>query len=360
MGATNRTQVWPKLGRFCGLMCVGSLTGVLTWIAASQSNGFYYKFNSSVNRLQYLNDLSSYNMWVSIYYSLYGLEFLCTIANKLMLLERLMDNATRVLRERKPELSAIQRVWSNGSALSRVFNVVAVTVVLCSVAGMIAYFVAAAYAQKIVEVANQAANLCDTQGNDTNSSLALLPELQSKISEKHTAHASQSVSEALALLLTTFAYAVLVALSIAIFRRVEQIASSALVVIDTAAPQSVDLRKYVNKVVNSAAEQRWRLTIACVMVLIAFPVRAVFNLLQAYSSFNAGYSASCSPCGDCQTDQYVVRAWINYTPEFQSVAVAISSPLPLVLSLWLITAAHVRDQPVLPSGGNVFRASDTH
>ena len=39
---------------------------------------------------------------------------------------------------------------------------------------------------------------------------------------------------------------------------------------------------------------------------------------------------------------YVVKAWLIYTPEFQSVVVALSSPLPLTLSLWLITAAHTR------------------
>ena len=41
-------------------------------------------------------------------------------------------------------------------------------------------------------------------------------------------------------------------------------------------------------------------------------------------------------------NMYVVKAWLLYTPEFQSVVVALSSPLPLTLSLWLITAAHTR------------------
>ena len=41
-------------------------------------------------------------------------------------------------------------------------------------------------------------------------------------------------------------------------------------------------------------------------------------------------------------NMYVVKAWLIYTPEFQSVVVALSSPLPLTLSMWLITAAHTR------------------
>ena len=40
--------------------------------------------------------------------------------------------------------------------------------------------------------------------------------------------------------------------------------------------------------------------------------------------------------------RYGVRAWLAYTPEFQPLVVAWSSPVPLTLSLWLITAAHTR------------------
>ena len=39
---------------------------------------------------------------------------------------------------------------------------------------------------------------------------------------------------------------------------------------------------------------------------------------------------------------YVVRAWLAYTPEFHPLVTAFSSPLPLTVSLWLITAAHTR------------------
>ena len=37
-----------------------------------------------------------------------------------------------------------------------------------------------------------------------------------------------------------------------------------------------------------------------------------------------------------------MRAWLAYTPEFQPLVVALSSPVPLTLSLWLITSAHAR------------------
>ena len=112
---------------------------------------------------------------------------------------------------------------------------------------------------------------------------------------------------------------------------------------------------------RAAAEQRRRLTLACVFVLISFPCRVAFNLLQAYSTYDVQFNDLCSsPCGSCQSNQYVpwrllpasllcnvlnmyvVRAWLAYTPEFQPLVVALSTPLPLTVSLWLITAAHTR------------------
>lgn len=342
----QKDRMWPLLGRFCGLVCVGSLMGVLTWIAASQSNVFYYKFNRSGTRQQYLDGVHSYNVWMAVFYSVYGVEFFCLIAAKLMLLGRLTHNATRVMEDRRPEMLSIQHTFRNSSSLSKFFYAVSITVILSCFAGMVSYFVAAAYAVRIANVANLAASLCDAQGNHTDSSLALVPLLERTISNKHTAHASQSVCEALGLLLTAFAYAVLVTLSVTIFRRVEQVGAAALVAVEAGASKSKSLQNSVDNAINAAAVQRRRLTLACVVVLITFPARAVFDLLQAYSSFDAGYSAFCGPCEDCQTNQYIVRAWINYTPEFNSITMAVSSPLPLVLSLWLITSAHARAHAV--------------
>jgi uncharacterized protein (DUF983 family) len=37
-----------------------------------------------------------------------------------------------------------------------------------------------------------------------------------------------------------------------------------------------------------------------------------------------------------------INIWLDYTPEFQPIVVAVSSPLTLTLSLWLLTKAIVR------------------
>jgi hypothetical protein len=102
--------------------------------------------------------------------------------------------------------------------------------------------------------------------------------------------------------------------------------------------------KIVADTMQGAAGHQWRLTAACAVVLITFPARAAFDLLLAYSLFNDPYNNDCSQCDPCQSTRIFISTWLNYTPEFQAIAVAVSSPLSLTLSLWLLTkaVAHAR------------------
>ena len=222
---------------------------------------------------------------------------------------------------------------------------VAAAVVLCGVVGMVAYIAGAAYSIEVHILDSQALAACDPLGNDTESSLRILPAIGVAVSSKYTCLAVQSSSEAVALVIITCAYLLLVTLSVAIFRQAEKVAAHALSASPIAAGrqnQTAMAMAIVDDSMHAAAEQRRRLTLACGIVLICFPCRAAFNLLDAYAAFNVQYDARCSPCGECQPLQYVVKAWMFYTPEFQPLVVALSSPLPLTLSLWLITAAHTR------------------
>ena len=94
--------------------------------------------------------------------------------------------------------------------------------------------------------------------------------------------------------------------------------------------------------IEATSEQRRRIVIACVVVLVTFPVRAAFDLLNAYSLFYDPYNNACGPCSTCQSESLLINTWLDYTPELQPILVAVSSPLPLTLSLWLLTKAHAR------------------
>jgi len=354
-------NMWPLLGWFSGLLCVGSVAGCVAWGAATQSNALYWKqYEPGNTRVQYYTIQASYETWLIVFYIPNGLEFLCLIIAKLLLLGRLASDAIRILRDEEQEMSGVRATWRDGRALPMLYTVFASAVTLCSVVGMAAYTAAGVYNSQISRLWNQAAAACDPLGGDTNSSLLFAPAIDDAVTRRYDCLAVQSVSEATALLLISGMYLVLVTLSVSIFRQAEKVAAHALVATQPNSASTTAAAAIVGDAMRAAAEQRRRLTLACVVVLISFPCRIAFDLLQAYATYKVQYNELCpSPCGTCQSDQcvrrslpaallcnivnmYVVRAWIAYTPELHPLLVAFSSPLPLTVSLWLITAAHTR------------------
>ena len=98
--------------------------------------------------------------------------------------------------------------------------------------------------------------------------------------------------------------------------------------------------------IDASAELRKRLLSACIIVIITFPSRAAFDFLNAYAALNQDTNPSCGQCDPCQSDQGLIGLWINFTPEFWAIVVALSSPLPLALGLWIVTRAHSRQMKI--------------
>ena len=94
-----QSKMWPLLGWFSGLMCVGSVAGMVAWCAASQSNSNYYQAFTSSTRQQYYIVIGACDRWLAVFGVPYGLEFLCLVIPKLLLLGRLMSDAARSLKQ---------------------------------------------------------------------------------------------------------------------------------------------------------------------------------------------------------------------------------------------------------------------
>jgi hypothetical protein len=296
-------KMWPLLGWFSGLMCVGSVAGCVAWGAATQSNALYWEgYEPRTTRVQYYTIDASFNRWLIVVYIFNGLEFICLIIPKLLLLGRLGSNALRSMRD---EVPSVRTSWSRGRALPMLYKVFAAAVILCSAVAMAAYAAAGAYNSRMLVLDAAAAAACDPLGNDTNSSKAFIPAQDDAITHRYDCLAVQSVAEATALLLISSTYLLLVTLSVAIFRQAEKAASRALLFGQfkgTRAATTV----IVDVSMRAAAEQRRRLTFACIVVLVSFPCRAAFDLLQAYCTYNVQYNGLCiDPCGACQSTQYV-------------------------------------------------------
>jgi hypothetical protein len=336
-----------QLGLLSGMVCVGSIVGIVAWAAFLQRHSLFYDANvrgGVIPQQGYTLYASSFR-FVAVFAMLNGVEFLFFIICKLMLLGRLAANAAQSSQTEVTGMRGVRRRWLSGSALPNLYRVMAGSVVAGGVVSMVAAIVAGVYDAQSALLADQAAAACDAAGNDTNSSRALYNDSQSIRNRARTASSVQAGSEALALLLVSVAFLVIVSWSVALFRLMERVAARALLSDNDGgnmhAPE-VNAARIVADTMQAAAEHRKRLTAACVIVLITFPVRAAYDLLKAYANFNDPFNSACGPCDSCQSTPFLIRNWIDHTPEFRPIVVAVSSPLPLTLSLWLLTKVVAR------------------
>ena len=217
-----------------------------------------------------------------------------------MLLGRLTSNATRALTAQRAgvgeaTLSRLPaepgRVRASGSSLPLMYKCVAAAVVICSVACVVTLDAAAAFMLQAARLNHQASAACDAQGNDTNSSLTLNAAAVDIVNNANSAFSVQCIFEALALTFISLAYPTIVALCVAMFRRAEATGARALASVAGGAAAANRSRTaaaaaIVDDTIHAAALQRRRLCGACIAVLATFPLRAVFDLMSAYTPPN--------------------------------------------------------------------------
>ena len=337
---------WGQLGLFSSTLCVGSVVGAVAWGANIQNNAFQYEAQVRFDIIpqQGYALFATSLRFASVFVILYGFEFLCLVMCKLMLLGRLATSAGQSSPTDVPEMSGVRRRWLtvSGRALPNVYRVMAGAVVVGSVVGMVADAVAGAYGVQQAGLMYQAAGACDAAGNDTNSSLAFFNAANVISTKASTAQSVQSSSEALTLLIVSVAFLAIVSWSSALFRMLERFSARVLLQFTlndrgNIPAHEANVARIVADAMQAAAEHQRRLTAACVIVLVTFPARVAFDLLNAYADFNDPFNNDCSQCEPCQSTRILINTWLIYTPEFQPIVVAVSSPLPLTLSLWLLT-----------------------
>jgi len=362
-GLSGDDRIWPPLGWFCGLVCVGSVAGAVAWGYNMQTFNLYYEAGvPGVSPGQQYALSASNSRLFAVFCVLYGVELFCLVIPKLMLLGRLMENTVGNSHEQKPRMSIVKLQWRNRGTLPAFFRAMCISVMVCSLVGMVALDVAAAYYVQFADILDQANAACDSYGNNTATSLSFASDAYAINAKSRTAISLQSVCEAAALLSIATVYLILVTWSVAKYRQAEHLARSALLSLanrgrnsltpvpavfaadadyngraDAMIPlETSSAKEIVEDTQKAAVDQRRRLIAACALVLITFPARAAFDLLQAYSSFQDPYNFECGYCDPCQSKRLLIHVWLQYTPEFQAIVVALSSPLPLSVSLWLM------------------------
>jgi hypothetical protein len=106
----------------------------------------------------------------------------------------------------------------------------------------------------------------------------------------------------------------------------------------------VEVRRYLRDIEAAAALQRRRFALCMLLVtaaLVALASRAVF--VTSYV-FNAKFDPRCGSCESCQKVEFFMLIWYNYTFSLvgEPLLLSLSSTLPLVFSLWLMTTPEDR------------------
>jgi hypothetical protein len=372
--------MWVQLGWFSGLVCAGSVAGAVAWGARMPAFALFFEARAPDVIPQKKYALLAYQYrWFAVYVILYPVEFLCLIIAKLMLLGRLSNHASHSYNPKARRMTYTEGLCDciGEYALEDLHRAISKAVVACSVAGMLATAVAAAYFVQVAEANDQAAAACDAQGNDTNSSISVVANSLNFENIADTAYSVQAVLEAIVLVGMSAAYTVFIPVCVAMFGRAERRLIRILGQIEdrldhtivilpaeyttqaaegTAAGAEIRMRcdkgkELLRSTLAEATGQRRRFVSACAIVLVTFFARASVDLLFAYSLFNDPRNLDCRICDPCQSDATLINVWLIYTPEFQSIVVALSSPLPLVISLWLMMTKEDRMQLVF-SGAN--------
>ncbi len=369
-----------QLGWFSGLMCAGSVAGAVAWGASMPAYALDYEaFAPDVTAQQRHALAASANRFFTVFCILYPVEFLCLIMAKVILLGRLSNHASHNYspQEWHPDDGVGACHCIGEYALEKLHRAISKAVALVSAAGALALFVAAAYFVKSAVMLDQAAAACDAQGNATISSRSLNKDANNLVVTAGDAIAVQAVLEAIVLVVMCFAYTVFIPVCVSIFSRTERRLIRILGQIEYKLDHSVvflpaqynpqsahgavadteirmrcdEAKELLRSTLAEATAQRRRFVSACAIVLLTFFLRASFDLLYAYAHVDSSLNSDpvCGQCDPCQSDRWLIKLWLDYTPEFQVIVVALSSPLPLVVSLWLMMTKEDRMLLVFPA-----------
>ncbi len=240
-----------------------------------------------------------------------------------------------------------------------------IAMVACSLL-VVARFVVAGFRAEQAGILNQAAASTDVNGRDTDTSRILLNttlvDADDRVSK---AIATASAIEAATLVFATSGFLLFFPAIIVMFRRVEQKMQGLIMEMDNRTyvgnaflpveflPREADgsvtqeempiveVRRYLRDIEGAAALQRRRFVLCMFLgtaALVALASRAVFAASFFFNSKSA-LNPGCGPCESCQDVVYFMAYWYNliFFPEGFPLLLSLSTTLPLMFSLWLMT-----------------------
>jgi len=320
------------LGAFIALVCAGSASGIVAWSFNIRSYPPYFAYISlqatKGSRAELYRTNAAATLYYGSFFTPYAIEVLCLSLAKLLIIGRLVKHVHVCV----PMALTAGGQRQYRTTLRRIDRVYAFCVTMCVVSGAacisgsvgatVLYLKYSAMSRSAADATNV------TTGADTDAS----SEINALVNEGFTTAANwltaQIVSEVVMLFSVILGYITVGPASALVLRNIMAVIDNAL----RHAPASAK-RDVLNRMMLAAASQRRQLLVCYALVLATFVPRAAFNVLNVIANVNVAYNSDCGACDECQTLGSIVSSFLNATPEFQAIVVAISSPLPLTVSI---------------------------
>ena len=344
LATPQRRKVWNLLPRFLALIIIGCTFGIIAFTMRMQATALYFQSNGDGR-----SDRSKFELKSKLYQLAAGyliveaVEVLCLSVAKLFVLDRLRE---LILIGTQRLLAAADHpdCWYSERRLKKLGRRIVFSVAFLGLLGVIMNITGAAYAVQAGLYMSQAALACDFSGATTAAADALAVDSAVSFGFAFSFFAAQLLLEVLMWIVIIAAFACVGPLCIFILRRAHSFVSLKMQAHERRADAPAGNEQLLlRSVAQSASSQHRRIVISCVTVGLSFVPRIGYDIFYAWANQGSVYNGNCSICGPCQSVQWLATNWLFYTPEFNYSVIALSSPIPLAVSLWaMISVSDLR------------------
>jgi hypothetical protein len=304
-------------------------------------------------------------------------QLLCFIYALNTLLRRVSDHASHsyynVARDlNRTETSGKKFDWRDCigeyALYSWVRSMHVLAMVACSL-HLVARWVVAGFRAEIAGILKQVAASTDVNGADTDTSKILRNRTLVDAEDRtYKATATAGVIEAATLVFVASGFVLFFPTIIVMFHRVERKMRGLIMEMDNRTdvgnaflpveflPREADgcvtqeempiveVRRYLRDIEAAAALQRRRFVLCLVLVTAALVAIALRTVFVTSFYFKSKFNPACSVCESCQQVGFFMLIWYDriFLPEGFPLLLSLSSTLPLVFSLWLMTTPEDR------------------
>jgi hypothetical protein len=361
------------LGRFSSVLCAGALTNIIQLTCFYAQYRAYYDFLDGFETKtfrQYLDASSAFTRFYAVREFFYSLQLSCYIACCFMLLLRVSDHASHSYYNQARDHF---RMTNDGKFdfrdcigqyrlfyMVRRLNQLALVNCVCII---VVRIVAMSFEVRAADLFEQAATLCDTQGEATNASDVAFEQANDALEQNSRTDSAQFFMEAAVFLLVFASFLLFFPACIVMFHRVEKKVASYICEMDlrpdngsvflppefssqseTGARgdqiemQAGQARQLLGALQAAADAQKKRYLLCFAVMLLALLTQSTHSLLiSIVSSQGADENPKCNACDPCQSLNFLILAILASIPELTILVDCVGLTLPLLFCLWLMT-----------------------